>query len=162
MIDGMSPASHSTALSPEREPHVTSLRVRYAETDAMGVAHHANYPVWFEVGRSDLMRALGLSYAEVEAQGYYLMLTDLGVQYRRAARYDEALKLLTWVEEVRSRTVRFAYELHGPTGERLATGHTAHIVTDHDYRPQRLPNDILERLMPRHSSSNAPLEVTPA
>lgn len=128
------------------EPHVTSLRVRYAETDAMGVAHHANYPIWFEVGRSELMRSLGLSYAEVEAQGFYLMLTDLGVSYRRAARYDEALQLLTWIQELRSRTVRFGYELRGPSGDLLATGHTAHIVTDHSYRPQRLPTTIQQQL----------------
>ncbi|GHG06115.1 4-hydroxybenzoyl-CoA thioesterase [Deinococcus piscis] len=127
-------------------PHRTSLRVRYAETDAMGVAHHAVYPVWFEVGRSDLMRDLGLSYAEVEAQGYFLMLTDLGVQYRRAARYDEELTLLTRVEEVRSRTLRFGYEVRGPGGDLLASGHTGHIVTDHSYRPQRLPENLLRQL----------------
>ncbi|MDO4264716.1 MAG: thioesterase family protein, partial [Deinococcus sp.] len=133
----------------------TTLRVRYAETDAMGVAHHAVYPVWFEVGRSDLMRGLGLSYAEVEAQGYFLMLTDLGVKYRRAARYDDQLTLLTRVEEVRSRTLRFGYELRGPSGDLLASGHTAHIVTDHSYRPQRLPGHLIEQLAQAGGSQEA-------
>ncbi|WP_261664022.1 acyl-CoA thioesterase [Deinococcus sp. Marseille-Q6407] len=133
-------------MSASTVPHSTTLRVRYAETDAMGVAHHAVYPVWFEAGRSDLMRDMNLSYAEVEAQGFYLMLTDLGVQYRRAAHYDEELTLLTRVEEVRSRTLRFGYELRGPSGELLATGHTGHIVTDHNYRPQRLPESLQRQL----------------
>ncbi len=127
-------------------PHVTPLRVRYAETDAMGVAHHAVYPVWFEVGRSDLMRSLDQSYAEIEDQGFYLMLTGLEVQYRRAARYDEALTLHTWAEEVRSRTLRFRYELRGPAGELLATGATTHIITDHAYKPQRLPDHLRQLL----------------
>ena len=123
----------------------TPIRVRYAETDAMGVAHHANYPVWFEVGRSDLMRELGLPYAEVEARGYYLMLSGLNVEYRRAARYDEALTLVTRVDAVRSRTLTFRYELwHGET--LLATGETRHIATDKTYRPARLPEDVMALL----------------
>ena len=129
--------------------HRTELRVRYAETDAMAVAHHATYPVWFEVGRTDLMHALGLPYTELEARGYYLMLSGLHVQYRRAARYDDRLELLTRVLEVRSRTLKFGYELYrsGP-GERelLATGETHHIATDHQYRPSRLPDDVFRLL----------------
>ncbi|MDL2343938.1 thioesterase family protein [Deinococcus sp. MIMF12] len=123
----------------------TPIRVRYAETDAMGVAHHATYPVWFEVGRSDLMRDLGLPYAEVEARGYYLMLSGLNVEYRRAARYDEELTLVTRVGTVRSRTMTFRYELrHQET--LLATGETRHIATDRTYRPARLPDDVLALL----------------
>ncbi len=125
---------------------VTQIRVRYAETDQMGVAHHANYPVWFELGRSDLMRARGLGYADIEARGYYLMLSGLEVQYRRAARYDELLWLHTGVAEARSRRVVFEYRLtrgDGETGELLATGRTQHVVTDHAYRVVSLPADIL-------------------
>lgn len=127
----------------------SELRVRYAETDAMGVVHHAVYPVWFEVGRSDLMRELGLPYSEVEARGYYLMLSGLQVQYRRAARYDDLLRLTTRVSELRSRTAKFAYELRrvsGGDGELLATGETHHIATDHTYRPVRMPDDMLALL----------------
>lgn len=128
----------------------SELRVRYAETDAMGVAHHANYPVWFEVGRTDLMQALGLPYAEVESRGYYLMLSGLNVEYRRAARYDELLTLVTRAGSVRSRTLSFVYELWrggvGGEGELLATGETRHIATDKTYRPARLPDDVLAAL----------------
>lgn len=123
----------------------TELRVRYAETDAMGVAHHATYPVWFEVGRSDLMRELGLPYAEIEERGYFLMLTELRVQYRRAARYDDLLVLNTRVGQIRSRTISFVYELRCGD-ELLATGETHHIATDKQYRPARLPADVVERL----------------
>lgn len=125
----------------------TELRVRYAETDAMGVAHHATYPVWFEVGRTDLMRLLGLPYTELERWGYYLMLSGLHVQYRRAARYDDPLRLTTRVLERRSRTLKFGYELHhARTGDLLATGETHHIATDHTYRPARIPEDVLRLL----------------
>lgn len=123
----------------------SELRVRYAETDAMGVAHHANYPVWFEVGRTDLMHRLGLPYAEVEARGYYLMLSGLQVEYRRAARYDDLLTLITRVGSVRSRTLTFSYELWRGE-ELLATGETRHIATDKTYRPARLPADVLTLL----------------
>lgn len=123
----------------------SELRVRYAETDAMGVAHHANYPVWFEVGRTDLMHQLGLPYAEVEARGYYLMLSGLQVEYRRAARYDDLLTLITRVGSVRSRTLTFSYELWRGE-ELLATGETRHIATDKTYRLARLPADVLTLL----------------
>lgn len=127
----------------------SELRVRYAETDAMGVVHHATYPVWFEVGRSDLMRDLGLPYADIETRGYYLMLSGLNVEYRRAARYDDLLTLVTRVAEVRSRTLTFRYEVwrgHPAAGELLATGETRHITTDRSYRPARLPEDVLRAL----------------
>lgn len=123
----------------------SELRVRYAETDAMGVAHHANYPVWFEVGRSDLMRELGLPYTEIEARGLFLMLSGLNVEYRRAARYDDALTLVTRLGSVRSRTLTFSYEVRRG-GELLATGETRHIATDKAYRPARMPGDVLRVL----------------
>lgn len=128
----------------------TELRVRYAETDAMAVAHHANYPVWFEVGRTDLMHALGLPYRAIEERGYYLMLSELQVRYRRAARYDDLLVLETRVAEVRSRTAKFAYRLSRKEAdgglELLATGETHHIATDKNYRPSRFPDDLLALL----------------
>ncbi len=111
----------------------------------MGVIHHATYPVWFEMGRSDFMRELGVPYAEVEARGYYLMLSGLNVKYRAAARYDQELTLTTRVSEVRSRACIFVYELR--RGDTLiATGETQHICTDKAYRPARMPDDILVAL----------------
>lgn len=121
------------------------IRVRYAETDQMGVAHHANYPVWFEVGRSDLMQALGMRYSEVEARGYYLMLSALHVQYKRAARYEDDLILETTVQEARSRKLVFAYRLLRGE-ELLATGSTEHVTTDKAYRVASVPADVLALL----------------
>ncbi len=121
------------------------LAVRYAETDMMGVVHHATYPVWFEVGRTDVMLACGLPYTQIEARGHYLMLSGLTVEYRRAARYGDTVTVVTRVAELRSRTVTFAYRvLRGE--ELLATGETRHIATDHAYRPSRLPDDVLVAL----------------
>lgn len=124
----------------------TVIRVRYAETDMMGVVHHATYPVWFEVGRTELMERLGLPYTEVEARGYYLMLSGLNVEYRRAARYGDTLHLCTRLAELRSRTMTFTYEVTRRSeggSELLATGETRHIATDRTYRSARLPDDVL-------------------
>jgi len=146
-------AGLSLPLPESRSPESRSeLRVRYAETDAMGVAHHANYPVWFEVGRTDLMRALGLPYTEIEARGYFLMLSGLNVEYRRAARYDDHLTVVTRIGAVRSRTLTFSYEVRRRTDEGgeevLATGETRHIATDRHYRPARMPEDVMRLLQP--------------
>ncbi|WP_162178683.1 acyl-CoA thioesterase [Deinococcus marmoris] len=123
----------------------TTIRVRYAETDMMGVVHHATYPVWFEVGRTDLMREMGLPYTEIEARGYYLMLSGLNVEYRRAARYDDELTVTTRISAIRSRTVTFVYEVRRGE-ELLATGESRHIATDKQYRPARMPDDVLAAL----------------
>ncbi|AZI43575.1 acyl-CoA thioesterase [Deinococcus psychrotolerans] len=124
---------------------LSEIRVRYAETDAMAVAHHANYPIWFEVGRSELMRTLGVPYSEIEARGLFFMLSSLEVHYRAAARYDDLLTLSTTVEAVQSRAVTFAYTLK--CGETLvATGKTHHITTDKNYKIARIPDDILPHL----------------
>jgi acyl-CoA thioester hydrolase len=121
------------------------LAVRYAETDMMGVVHHATYPVWFEVGRTDLMLALGLPYTEIEARGYYLMLSGLNVEYRRAAKYGDTVTIVTRVAQLRSRTLAFSYAVERGD-ELLATGETRHIATDRTYRPARLPDDVLAAL----------------
>nr|WP_240741828.1 thioesterase family protein [Deinococcus sp. KSM4-11] len=107
----------------------------------MGVVHHAVYPVWFEVGRTDLMLALGLPYTQIEARGYYLMLSGLSVEYRRAAKYGDSVTILTRAAQVRSRTITFSYAVYRAE-ELLATGETRHIATDHAYRPARLPDDV--------------------
>lgn len=136
---------------PEAPTGDTVIRPRYAETDMMGVVHHAAYPVWFEVGRTELMERLGLPYTTVEARGYYLMLSGLNVEYRRAARYGETLTLHTRLSTLRSRTLSFQYTLRRAdpadgSGELLATGETRHIATDRAYRPARLPDDVMQLL----------------
>lgn len=124
------------ALVPEEnltnhEPsHEISLRVRYAETDQMGVVHHSAYFVWFEEARSDFMRARGSSYAEFERAGLMLPLSEASARYLAPARYDELVKVRVWIEELRSRALTFGYEVRSAaSGQTLATGRTTHVVT---------------------------------
>jgi acyl-CoA thioester hydrolase len=90
---------------------ITPIRVRYAETDAMGIVHHAVYPVWMELGRSDFLRELGQSYAEWEAQGVMMSVGELQVKYRASAKYDELVEVRTRLAEAGRRKLVFAYEI---------------------------------------------------
>jgi acyl-CoA thioester hydrolase len=101
------------------------FRVRYAETDQMGVVYHANYLVWCEIGRTDLIRQLGTSYAELERDGVALAVIDAAVRYHSAARYDDLIRVRTIVTDVKSRTVSFDYRIEdATTGLRLASAST--------------------------------------
>lgn len=132
----------------ETNGHPLKLRVRYAETDQMGVVHHAVYPIWFEAGRSELARAAGLPYAEWEARGVYLMLSDLTCRYRKPARYDEEVTIWTRVAEAASRRVVFAYKVTGPDGATLAEGETRHLAVDRATgRPLVIPDALRESLL---------------
>jgi len=124
----------------------TTLRVRYAETDAMGIVHHSRYIPWFEVGRSDWMREAGLSYADFTRMGYYLTVVELGARYHKPAHYDELVTVRTWVGAIRSREIRMEYEVINAAGETLVTGFTRHICITHDGRPVRLPQVLLDLL----------------
>ncbi len=124
---------------------VTSLCVRYAETDAMGIVHHAVYPVWMELGRSDLLRNLGQSYPEWEKRGVLLSVAELRLRYRAPARYDELVEVRTWVKTVERRKVVFAYEIRrGET--RLAEGESVHVVIGRDGHARVMPADLLDLL----------------
>jgi acyl-CoA thioester hydrolase len=126
---------------------VTSIRVRYAETDAMGIVHHAVYPVWMELGRSDLLRQVGQSYAEWEKRGVMMSVAELRVRYRAPARYDELVEVRTRLKEAGRRKVVFAYEV-GRCETRLAEGETTHLMTGHDGRARVMPEELL-RLISR-------------
>ena len=103
----------------------TLLRVRYAETDQMGRAHHMQYLAWFELGRTELLRAAGVAYSEIERQGVMLPVSNVEVEYTGGVGYDELVEVETRVSEVRSRTVSFAYVAkRAETGELLASGST--------------------------------------
>ncbi len=129
------------------------LRVRYAETDQMGHAHHMHYLAWFELGRTELMRANGVSYAELEREGVLLPVARAGLEYRRGVGYDEAVAILTRVAEVRSRSVSFSYEARrAGDGELLATGSTTLLCTDADLRPRRIPAHLVRALEGLRSS----------
>ena len=107
------------------------VRVRYKETDQMGIAHHSNYIVWFEIGRTDLCRAAGFPYTEIEARGRILVVTEVACRYRIPYRYDDEVVIRTSVAEEGSRRMTFAYELRDESGEKVhATGTSSHVWVD--------------------------------
>lgn len=109
--------------------HETDLRVRYAETDAAGIAHHSSFVAWLEVGRVEWMRAGGATYAELESEGYQLPVIDMHLRYVGAARFDDQIRVRTGLTDVRSRTLTFVYEIltAEPRPRQLANGRTRHI-----------------------------------
>lgn len=118
----------------------TTFHVRYAETDQMGIAHHASYIVWFEEGRSAWMRALGSDYAEFEAEGLFLPVSEVYARYLAATSYGRQVTVRTWTEEVRSRTIKISYEVvDAENGQVLVSGYTRHVCTDRDGLVVRLP-----------------------
>ncbi|MGH9792179.1 MAG: acyl-CoA thioesterase [Candidatus Acidiferrales bacterium] len=121
--------------------HETKLRVRYAETDQWGTVYHSNFFIWFEVGRVELMRSMGFTYKEMEEQDdSHTVVVDVRCIYEKPARYDDVIRVRTWVSESKERTVRFAYEVfNDETGERLARGETLHVICDGQGRPRALP-----------------------
>lgn len=125
----------------------TEIRVRYAESDQMGVAYHANYLIWCEVGRTDLIRQMGMSYAQMERDGVLLAVADAQLRFHASARYDDVVRIVTRCTGVRSRMVTFTYELSrvapdGSDGERLASATTTLVSLDRAGRPITLPAPI--------------------
>jgi acyl-CoA thioester hydrolase len=122
---------------------VSRLRVRYAETDQMGVAWHGNYFAWFEVGRTDLLRAHGMSYSELEEQDLYLPVIEARAAYGRPARYDDAIEVHTRVASHSGARVAFEYQVRLDVDQApLATGFTAHAAVDGRGKPRRLPPEL--------------------
>lgn len=128
--------------------HVIAVRPRYGEVDRMGFAYHAHYLAWFDMGRTEAMRARGMPYADVEARGFFLVVAEARVNYLSPARYDESLTLTTRIERVGGASVTFTYTLTGPEGELRATGLTRLGSTDTQGRPCRLPQDLRALLSP--------------
>ena len=127
---------------PVRE--TTEIEVRYAETDQMGVVHHANYVVWFELARTNLCALSGWHYADIERMGVFLMVTGVEVSYRRPARYGDTVQVICWGDRLASRGVRFAYEVKRGD-DLLATGATDHVWVDTtSRRPCRMPEPLRE------------------
>lgn len=124
----------------------TTFRVRYGETDQMGLAYHPNYLVWCEIGRTEYMRELGLPYAELEARGTYLAVAEASVRYGAAAHYDDRVCVETWVESIKSRSITFGYEIRRtePEPARLARAMTTLICIDADGSTRRLPPEVKE------------------
>jgi acyl-CoA thioester hydrolase len=141
----------------------SEFRVRYSETDQMGVVYHTNYLVWCEIGRTDFIRASGLTFAELERRGVLLAVSEATIRYHAAARYDDLIRVETTLAAVRSRAVTFDYVItNAATGERLASAHTALVSLDVNGRPTTLPDDFRRQLerqqkrLPDRSSSLDP------
>ena len=123
------------------------VRVRYAETDKMGVAYYANYFIWFEVGRAELCRRKGFCYADLEALGYILVVTDAHCHYRNPARYDEVLVVRTRLKGINKRMITFAYQLTKKGSEEiLAEGETRHLSIGPNGKPKSLPERFIDIL----------------
>ncbi len=118
-----------------------SVEVRYAETDGMGIVHHANYLVWFELARTRLCADTGHPYADIERTGFRLTVTGASARYRRPSRYGDTLQVTAGIRRLGSRGLQFEYEVHRDT-ELLATGHTDHVWINAENRPCRMPDDL--------------------
>jgi len=118
----------------------TRLRVRYAETDQMGVVYYANYLVWMEVGRVELCKALGFDYRDMEREGVLMAVVEANCRYLSPARFDDEVVVRTWVEEANYRVIKFAYEMRVAAEDRkLAAGFTRHLLVDRQFQRIRLP-----------------------
>ena len=128
------------------------MRVHYKDTDQMGVAHHANYITWFEIGRTEWMREAGIAYSKMEAMGLLLPVVDLQTKYRKPAHYDDEINIFTRITEVSAARLRFDYEVRiavhepeedengmmKPFGELLTSGYTLHMWLNSDWKPVRI------------------------
>lgn len=124
-------------------PCTTDLRVRYAETDQMGVVYHSNYLIWCEIGRTDLIRRLGMSYADMEREGILLAVSDVQLRLHASARYDDEVRVETRLVGAQSRGVTFAYDIsRRPAGVRLGTARIALVSLTRDGRPAAMPQPI--------------------
>ncbi|MCK4534314.1 MAG: acyl-CoA thioesterase [Syntrophobacterales bacterium] len=126
------------------------IRVIYADTDAMGIVYHANYMKWFEIGRAELMREMGIVYAEIEASGYTMPVTKMGCHYLLPAKYDDVLVVETEVTSIKQASVRFDYVLHDEKKERiLAEGFTLHPFINKKGKVVRVPRHIMDKINER-------------
>jgi acyl-CoA thioester hydrolase len=119
----------------------TRLRVRYAETDQMGVAYYANHYIWMEVARVDLCKDCGFNYRDMEREdGIFMAVAESACRYRAPARFDDEIVVKAWIEEANPRTVTIHYEMRLADGDRvLATGHTRHVFVNREMHRSRLP-----------------------
>jgi acyl-CoA thioester hydrolase len=132
-------------MKPAPSWYETRLRVRYAETDQMGVVYHSNHLIWFEVGRVELMRSMGFTYRDMEREDQrFIAVAEVQCRYRAPVYYDEEIVVRTRLKNVRESVVVFAYELlRAESGALLAEGETTHIVTDADMKITVLPEKYL-------------------
>ena len=129
------------------DKHTVTFRVRYAETDQSCVVHHSVYPVWFEMGRVELLRSSGLNYTELERQGFFFVVVDLHVRYRQPARFDDELEIETSRSGKTKVTIEHNYRITRPSdGELLTEGSTLIACINSKGRPCRIPGVMLEAI----------------
>lgn len=122
------------------------LTVRYAETDAQGVVHHANYLVWFEEGRSDHLRQKGFCYSDIERSGFYVVVVEAEVKYKAPAFYEDRITIETTLQRAKGKILEFTYRASNQAGATLAEARTLHVVLDADKRPVSLPEAMLNKV----------------
>jgi acyl-CoA thioester hydrolase len=127
--------------------HITKIRVRYGETDQMGIVNNAVYPSYFEVGRTEMFRHLNLPYTKIEQEGTLLPLSELHIKYHRPAIYDEELTIETYVDEWPTARIRFKYNIFNESGNLLVSGETIlALLNSNTRRPTRMPEYLAELL----------------
>ena len=123
------------------------IRVRYGETDQMGVVYHGNYAQYFEIGRTEWLRKFGMSYKQMEEDGIMLPVISLNVKFKKSARYDEVIKVKTQLVKMPSATIEFDYEITNENGEIITTGNTVLVfININRNRPTKCPSYILDKL----------------
>ena len=142
--------------------HETDIRVRYAETDQMGIVHHSNYLIWFEAGRSDLCRARGFSYKEMEeVDNALLVVAETYCRYKSPAYYEDIITVRVKLGEMRSRSLRFLYQVHRRSDDTIiAEGETLHVVTDQNKRVRVLP-DVYKQMFIEIDELAVPADEAP-
>jgi acyl-CoA thioester hydrolase len=128
--------------------HTTNIRIRYAETDQMGIVHHANYFVYFETGRTELLRSLGLPYSELEKLGYILPVIEANAKYYKSVAYDHSVDIITTLRDMPAVKIRLEYEVKdSETNELIAEGYTVHsFVNSETRKPTRAPDVFLNAI----------------
>jgi len=131
------------------EWHETLLRVRYSETDKLGIVYYANYLIWFEIGRTEFCRARGFSYRDLEEnEDAFLVVAESYCRYKAPAYYDDELLIRTHITELRRRSLRFGYEMiRASNGQVIAEGETGHVITDSTGRVRSFPEGYAQRLL---------------
>ena len=132
----------------ETEPFLIEVTPRYAETDQMGYVHHAVYPIWFELARTEMIKEIGISYGELEKKGNFIPVLSLSVRYKSAAYFDEALNIRTVLKVIDPIKMEFEYKVSDKEGKLIAEGSTGHVFLNADKKPIRIPKDFLTRLEP--------------
>ena len=130
----------------EKGYHTTNIRVRYAETDKMGLAYNGHYLTWFEVGRTEFLRDLGLTYNEAEQSGVRLPVIETSVKFLKPARYDDVLTIKTCFGKKPGLRIKMVYEVWRDTTI-LATGFTEHVFTDENLKPRKPPKGLLNKIL---------------